>query len=91
MSQVFVSHSSKDRELVKREFVDLLTALGLDTFFAVESIQTAEHWEQHSGGARGFQMVYRRDVEELPGFRLGETRSRLGPQESTYDLHSHSH
>jgi len=46
MSRLFISHATADRRLVKREFLGLLRALGLDTWFSEEDIQSTEHWER---------------------------------------------
>jgi len=46
MSKLFISHTSADRALVEREFLGLLRALGFDTWFAEEDIQSADHWER---------------------------------------------
>lgn len=46
MSVVFVSHASSDREFVEHEIIGLLKALGFETWFAPDAIQTAEMWRE---------------------------------------------
>jgi len=46
MSKIFICHSTEDRPLVEREFLGLLKALGLDTWFAAANIQSTEQWER---------------------------------------------
>ncbi len=46
MVQVFVSHSTKDREFVEREILRALSAGGLQAWYAKESIHTSEMWER---------------------------------------------
>jgi hypothetical protein len=46
MSRLFISHASADRDFVKHELVNLLSALGFDVWFAEEDISTSENWER---------------------------------------------
>lgn len=46
MSQLFISHSTKDREWVERELLGLVSALSLDAWFAEDDIESAEQWER---------------------------------------------
>jgi tetratricopeptide (TPR) repeat protein len=46
MPWVFISHSSLDREIVKREIISPLQAHGVDTWYSTEDIQTTSEWER---------------------------------------------
>lgn len=46
-TQVFISHSNKDREFVEREIISLLQRHGVKIWYAIDDIQTASQW-QHS-------------------------------------------
>lgn len=46
MAEVFVSHSSQDREFVEREIVAFLARHGIETWYAKEDIATAQDWER---------------------------------------------
>lgn len=45
MSKVFISHSTKDREFVEKELVPLLEHHGIETWFSLDDIRTAEQWD----------------------------------------------
>lgn len=46
VGQVFISHSSKDREFVEREIVEFLEGQGIRTWYSKVSIQSASEWER---------------------------------------------
>ena len=46
MPRVFISHSTQDRTFVEQEIVRLLAEHGIETWYAADSIQTADRWER---------------------------------------------
>jgi tetratricopeptide (TPR) repeat protein len=46
MPQVFISHSSQDREVVEREIIFPLRAHGVDVWYSRENIKSASEWER---------------------------------------------
>ncbi len=46
MTKCSVSHSTTDRPYVEREILGILGALGIDVWFAEDTIETTEHWER---------------------------------------------
>lgn len=44
--QVFISHSSKDREFVEREIISVLEGHGIKTWYSKVNIQSAAEWER---------------------------------------------
>jgi hypothetical protein len=50
MARLFISHASADRAVVEREFLPLFRALGFETWFAEDDIQTSEQWERSIHG-----------------------------------------
>jgi len=46
MTRAFVSHATSDRPFVVNELCGLLRALGLDVWYAEESIQSSQQWER---------------------------------------------
>jgi serine/threonine protein kinase len=43
--KVFISHSTKDREIVEQEVISLLAGHHIETWYARDDIQTASEWE----------------------------------------------
>src|SRR5512145_2308318 len=53
MSQVFISHATKDRAFVERELLPLLTQQGIATWYSRDDIMAADRWERSiMGGLR---------------------------------------
>lgn len=46
MPRVFVSHSTKDREIVERDILPVLQRVGIDYWYSTDDIKTAARWEQ---------------------------------------------
>jgi hypothetical protein len=46
MSRVFISHSSRDRDLVEREVIEPLRQHGIETWYSKDDIETAADWEK---------------------------------------------
>jgi len=46
VSRAFISHATADRPFVEKELCGLLRALGLDVWYAEESIHTSQQWER---------------------------------------------
>jgi hypothetical protein len=46
MAKLFISHATSDRAFVESELMNLLRALGFETWFAEEDINTTEEWER---------------------------------------------
>jgi TIR domain len=45
MPYVFISHSSQDRVAVEREIISPLRANGIDTWYSLDDIKSADEWE----------------------------------------------
>jgi hypothetical protein len=45
MTRVFVSHSSRDRQIVEERVIALLNRYGIQTWYSPDSIQGAQDWE----------------------------------------------
>src|SRR5262245_46867965 len=46
MPKVFISHSTEDRTLVRKQILDPLFRAGIEIWYSVDSIRTADHWER---------------------------------------------
>ena len=46
MSRVFISHSSRDRDLVEREVIEPLRRHDIETWYSKDDIETAADWEK---------------------------------------------
>jgi hypothetical protein len=77
VSKIFICHSTRYRELVEREIVNLLQRHGISTWFSKDDIRTAEEWERS----------ILRGLNECDWFLVAMSRSALESQWVRSEVH----